>query len=90
MNTTYALAKALEQLDTNPEKVMFGKLLKELTNQPGERIESAAKRLTFEELSELIYIFTKVRSEKISERKNEIIEMLNSDGFTANDLKRLV
>lgn len=90
MNTTYALAKALEQLDTNPEKVMFGKLLKELTNQPGERIESAAKRLNFDELSELIYIFTKVRSEKVSERKNEIIEMLNSDGFTANDLKRLV
>lgn len=42
--TTYEMARVLEQMEDAPEKVMFGKLLKELGNQSEERIRSAADR----------------------------------------------
>ncbi|MCK6265571.1 hypothetical protein KP803_20140 [Vibrio sp. ZSDE26] len=70
--TTYEMARALEQLDEAPEKVMFGKLLNEMGNQSGERIRSAAKQVPIDVLRDIVFQFQQV----IESRKGEQIEIL--------------
>lgn len=70
--TTYELARALEQLDEAPEKVMFGKLLNEMGNQSGERIRSAAKQVPIDVLRDIVFQFQQV----IESRKGEQVEIL--------------
>lgn len=85
--TTYEMARILEQMEDAPEKVMFGKLLKELGNQSEERIRSAAKQVPIDTLRDIIYQFQRV----IESRKGEQIQLLAKElaeqGISAEDLQ---
>lgn len=84
--TTIELARTLETLESGtPEKIMFGKLLTELTGQPEERIRKAARQVPIAGLRELIYIFNQVVHERRSERMQEFLTQMNNDGISADE-----
>jgi hypothetical protein len=85
--TTYEMARILEQLEDTPEKVMFGKVLIELSNQSEERIRSAAKQVPLHALRDIVYQFQRV----IESRKGEQVELMAKEladqGISADELK---
>ncbi len=85
--TNFELAKLMEQLEDSPEKVMFGKVLNELSSQSEERIRSAAKQVSIESLKDLVFQFQIV----IEQRKHESVDLLKQklldDGISAEELR---
>ncbi len=86
--TTYEMARILEQLEENPEKIMFGKLLTELGNQSQERIRSAAKQVPLELLRDIIYQFQVIADSRKGEQVQLLAEQLKAQGLSVDDLKR--
>jgi len=88
--TTYEMARILEQLEESPEKIMFGKLIKELGNQSEERIRSAAKQVPLYMLRDIVYQFQKV----IESRKGEQVELMAKEladqGISADELQQFL
>ncbi|KII78648.1 hypothetical protein [Vibrio renipiscarius] len=85
--TTYEMARILEQLDTAPEKVMFGKLLNELGNQSGERIQSAAKQVPVAVLRDMIYHFQQVILSRKDEQVDILAKQIADQGISVEELK---
>lgn len=84
--TTYEMARILEQLEESPEKVMFGKLLNELSNQSSERIRSAAKQVPLTALRDLVYQFQQVIDLRKDEQVEIIAKELVKQGISAEEL----
>lgn len=84
------LARHFEMLDESPEKIMFGKLLTELSGMSEERVRSAARQMPISGLRELIYQFNRVLDERRGERVSELAKQMASDGISADDLKRYI
>ncbi|MGL5335149.1 MAG: hypothetical protein ACRC9R_03235 [Enterovibrio sp.] len=84
------LARHFEMLDESPEKVMFGKLLTELSGMSEERVKSAARQVPISGLRELIFQFNRVLDERRGERVSELAKQMASDGISADDLKRYI
>ncbi|MGL4826910.1 MAG: hypothetical protein ACRC24_05450 [Vibrionaceae bacterium] len=84
------LARHFEMLDESPEKIMFGKLLTELSGMSEERVRSAARQVPIGGLRELIYQFNRVLDERRGERVSELAKQMASDGISADDLKRYI
>ncbi len=81
------LARNLEMLDESPEKVMFGKLLIELSGMSEERVKSAARQVPISGLKELILQFNRVIDERKGERVQELAEQMALDGISAEELR---
>ena len=81
------LARHLEMLDVSPEKMMFGKLLTELSGMSEERVKSAARQVPINGLCELIHQFKIIVEERRGERLQELAEQISNDGFSAEDLR---
>ncbi len=81
------LARNLEMLDESPEKVMFGKLLIELSGMSEERVKSAARQVPISGLKELILQFNRVIDERKDERVQELAEQMALDGISAEELR---
>ncbi|MGL6260535.1 H-NS-like global regulator TsrA [Vibrio sp. WXL103] len=88
--TTYEMAKVLEQLDTSPEKVMFGKLLNELGNQSAERIRSAAKQVPIEMLRDMVFHFQEVIESRKSEQVDILAKQLAEQGISPDELREFL
>lgn len=84
------LARHLEMLDESPEKMMFGKLLTELSGMSEERVRSAARLVPINSLCELIHQFKIVVEERRGERVQELAEQIANDGFSAEDLRKFL
>ncbi|MGL5291776.1 MAG: hypothetical protein ACRC9T_07630 [Vibrionaceae bacterium] len=84
------LARHFEMLDESPEKIMFGKLLTELSGMSEERVRSAARQVPISGLRELIFQFNRVLDERRGERVSELAKQMASDGISADDLKRYI
>ncbi|MEZ9301613.1 hypothetical protein AB4343_13455 [Vibrio breoganii] len=85
--TTYELARIMEQMEESPEKVMYGKLLRELGNQSEERIRSAAKQLPLHTLKDIVYQFQRVIESRKGEQVDLLAQELVKDGISVEDLK---
>ncbi|ANO34027.1 hypothetical protein [Vibrio breoganii] len=85
--TTYELARIMEQMEESPEKVMYGKLLRELGNQSEERIRSAAKQLPLHTLKDIVYQFQRVIESRKGEQVDLLAQELVKDGISIEDLK---
>ncbi|RJX68848.1 hypothetical protein DZ860_16520 [Vibrio sinensis] len=85
--TTYEMARILEQLDESPEKVMYGKLLRELGNQSGERIRSAAKNVPLPMLRDMVYQFQQVIESRKDEQVDELAKEIAKQGISVDELK---
>ncbi|GEA52916.1 hypothetical protein VIN01S_37200 [Vibrio inusitatus NBRC 102082] len=85
--TTYELARIMEQMEESPEKVMYGKLLRELGNQSEERIRSAAKQLPLHTLKDIVYQFQRVIESRKGEQVDLLAQELIKDGISVEDLK---
>lgn len=88
--TTYEMAKILEQMDTSPEKIMFGRLLTELGNQSSERIRSAAKQVPLPLLRDLIYQFQQVIESRRGEEVENLAKSIKEQGITAEALQEFL
>lgn len=86
--TTYEMARVLEQLEDTPEKVMFGKLLAELGNQSGERIQSAAKQLPLSMLRDMVFHFQQVIDARRNEEVESLVKSIADKGISAEELKQ--
>ncbi|GEM81705.1 H-NS-like global regulator TsrA [Vibrio superstes] len=86
--TTYELARIMEQMEESPEKVMYGKLLRELGNQSEERIRSAAKQLPLHTLKDIVYQFQRVIESRKGEQVDLLAQELVKDGISVEDLKK--
>lgn len=86
--TTYEMARLLEQLDTAPEKVMYGKLLNELGSQSGERIQSAAKQVSVPMLRDIIYHFQQVIAARKDEQVDVLAKQIADQGISVDELKQ--
>ncbi|MGL4456695.1 MAG: hypothetical protein ACRC4H_04590 [Plesiomonas sp.] len=84
--TTFEMAKIMNQLEDSPEKVMFGRVLKELCTQSPERIRSAARHVEIKELRDLVHQLQVVISEKREERKEQILRAMAAEGIDPQDL----
>ena len=84
--TTYEMARILEQLDTSPEKVMFGKLLNELGSQSGERIQSAAKQVPVPILRDIMYHFQQVIATRKDEQVGILAKQIADQGISVDEL----
>mgnify|MGYP001228290067 FL=1 len=84
--TTYEMARILEQLDSSPEKVMFGKLLNELGNQSGERIQSAAKQVPLPILRDIVYHFQQVIASRKDEQVDLLAKQISEQGISVEEL----
>ncbi|WP_047049711.1 hypothetical protein [Vibrio mexicanus] len=84
--TTYEMARVLEQLEEAPEKVMFGKLLAELGNQSGERIQSAAKQVPLPLLRDMVFQFQQVIEARKDEQVDLMAKQLADQGISAEEL----
>lgn len=84
------LARHLEMLDESPEKMMFGKLLTELSGMSEERVKSAARQVPINGLCELIHQFKIVIEERRGERVQELAQQIANDGFSAEDLRQFL
>ena len=78
--------KIAEMLADDPEKVMFGKLLTELSGLTEDRIKKAASQVPVSGLRELIYQFNAVIHERRGERMQELLEQMRNDGISADEL----
>ncbi|WP_260261332.1 H-NS-like global regulator TsrA [Vibrio intestinalis] len=85
--TTYEMARLMEQLENAPEKVMFGKLLNELGDQSGERIQSAAKQIPLEKLRDIVYQFQQVIEARKDEQVDILAKQISEQGISAEELK---
>ncbi|GAB7218815.1 H-NS-like global regulator TsrA [Vibrio comitans] len=85
--TTYELARIMEQMEESPEKVMYGKLLRELGNQSEERIRSAAKQLPLHTLKDIVYQFQRVIESRKGEQVDLLAQELIKEGISVEDLK---
>lgn len=85
--STIEMARLLEQLESSPEKVMFGKVLTELGSQSEERVRSAARQVPLKYLRDLVYQFETVINERRGERIQELAESMNQDGISAQELR---
>ncbi|GAL12782.1 hypothetical protein JCM19233_3776 [Vibrio astriarenae] len=88
--TTYEMAKLLEQLDSSPEKVMYGKLLSELGNQSAERIRSAAKQVPIEMLRDMVFHFQEVIESRKSEQVDILAKQLAEQGISPEELREFL
>ncbi|RXJ72607.1 hypothetical protein CS022_14240 [Veronia nyctiphanis] len=88
--STIELARHLELLEESPEKMMFGKLLTELSGMSEERVKSAARQVPISGLRELVHQFTKVIEERRSERVQELADSLSSDGISVDELREFL
>jgi len=86
--TTYEMARVLEQLEDSPEKIMFGKLLNELGNQSGERIQSAAKQVPIHLLRDIVFQFQQVIEARKDEQVEELAKQLAEQGISAEELEK--
>lgn len=84
------LARHLEMLDESPEKMMFGKLLTELSGMSEERVRSAARQVPISGLRELIHQFNKVIEERRDERVQELAQQMAKDGISAEELRKFL
>ncbi|AVQ87775.1 Uncharacterised protein [Plesiomonas shigelloides] len=84
--TTFEMAKIMNQLEDSPEKVMFGRVLKELCHQSPERIRSAARHVDIKELRDLVHQVSAVIEEKREERKQQILRAMAAEGINPQDL----
>ena len=80
------MARILEQLDTSPEKVMFGKLLNELGSQSGERIQSAAKQVPVPILRDIMYHFQQVIATRKDEQVGILAKQIADQGISVDEL----
>ncbi|AMG30663.1 hypothetical protein AL542_09995 [Grimontia hollisae] len=85
--STIELARYLEMLDESPEKMMFGKLLTELSGMSEERVKSAARQVPISGLRELVHQFNKVIEERRGERVRELAQALANDGISVDELR---
>lgn len=85
--TTYEMARILEQLDESPEKVMYGKLLRELGDQSGERIRSAAKQVPLPMLRDMVYQFQQVIESRKDEQVDELAKEIAKQGISVDELR---
>ncbi|CAH0542007.1 H-NS-like global regulator TsrA [Vibrio marisflavi] len=88
--TTYEMARVLEQLEESPEKIMFGKLLNELGNQSGERIQSAAKQVPLHLLRDIVFQFQQVIESRKGEQVEELAKQLADQGISAEELEKFL
>ncbi|MCL9782862.1 hypothetical protein M9194_15625 [Vibrio sp. S4M6] len=88
--TTYEMARVLEQLEDSPEKIMFGKLLNELGNQSGERIQSAAKQVPLHLLRDIVFQFQQVIESRKDEQVGELAKQLAEQGISAEELEKFL
>ncbi|MGF1742534.1 hypothetical protein L4C34_15900 [Vibrio profundum] len=86
--TTYKMARVLEQLTDSPDKVMYGKLLNELGNQSGERIQSAAKNVPLHLLRDIVFQFQQVIESRKGEQVEELAKQLADQGISAEALQK--
>ncbi|PCS23044.1 H-NS-like global regulator TsrA [Candidatus Enterovibrio escicola] len=85
--STIELARHLEMLDESPEKMMFGKLLTELSGMSEERVQSAARQVPISGLCELIYQFNKVIKDLRGERVLELAQEIADEGISSEELR---
>lgn len=85
--STIELARHLEMLEESPEKMMFGKLLTELSGMSEERVKSAARQVSISGLRELVHQFNKVIEERKGERVLELAQELANDGISVDELR---
>ncbi|MFD2179207.1 hypothetical protein [Veronia pacifica] len=88
--STIELARHLELLEESPEKMMFGKLLTELSGMSEERVQSAARQVPVSGLRELIHQFNKVIEERRSERVQELADSMSNDGISVEELREFL
>lgn len=86
--TTYEIARMMEQLDSSPEKIMFGKVLSELGNQSGERIQSAAKQVPLPMLRDIVYHFQQVIASRKDEQVDLLAKQISEQGISVEELKQ--
>ena len=84
--TTYEMARILEQLDTSPEKVMFGRVLNELGSQSGERIQSAAKQVPVPILRDIMYYFQQAIAARKDEQVDALAKQIADQGISVDEL----
>ncbi len=82
------LARHLEMLDESPEKMMFGKLLTELSGMSEDRVKSAARQVPISGLRELVHQFNVVIDSRKQERVNELAEQILNDGISADEFRQ--
>lgn len=85
--STFEIARYFETLEESPEKMMFGKLLIELSGMTEERIKSAARQVPIGSLHELVNQFSEVLKERRGERLKELAEQISNDGISADELR---
>lgn len=81
------LARNLEMLEESPEKVMYGKLLTELSGMSEERVRSAARQVPISALRELVLQFNRVIAERKDDRVQELADLMAQDGISADELR---
>lgn len=85
--STIELARHLEMLDESPEKMMFGKLLTELSGMSEERVKSAARQVPIGALKELVLQFNRVIDERRGEVVLEVAKQMEADGISPEELR---
>ncbi|MBE1277067.1 MULTISPECIES: hypothetical protein [Enterovibrio] len=86
--STIELARHLEMLEESPEKMMFGKLLTELSGMSEERVQRAARQVPISGLRELVHQFNKVIHDRRGERVQELAQEMANDGISAEELRQ--
>ena len=81
------LARHLEMLDESPEKMMFGKLLTELSGMSEERVRSAARQVPISGLRELVHQFNEVLKERSDERLKELALQMAGDNISVDEFR---
>lgn len=82
------LARHLEMLDESPEKMMFGRLLTELSGMSEERVRSAARQVPISGLRELVRQFNIVIDSRKGERVKELAEQIAKEGISAEEFRQ--
>ncbi|RTZ14177.1 hypothetical protein EJ063_17155 [Vibrio aquaticus] len=85
--TAYEMARVMEQLDTAPDKIMFGKVLNELGSQSAERIQSAAKQVPIAVLRDMVYQFQQVIESRKEEQLDVLAKEIAAQGISVEQLK---
>ncbi|WP_028024240.1 H-NS-like global regulator TsrA [Enterovibrio calviensis] len=86
--STIEFARHLEMLDESPEKMMFGKLLTELSGMSEERVQRAARQVPISGLRELVHQFNKVIEDRRGERVQELAQAIADDGISVEELRQ--
>ncbi|MEZ8143599.1 hypothetical protein A1OO_00420 [Enterovibrio norvegicus FF-33] len=82
------LARHLETLEESPEKMMFGKLLTELSGMSEDRVQRAARQVPISGLRELVHQFNKVIADRRGERVQELAQEIADDGISVDELRQ--